>query len=381
MRSALDARHAGANARLASVVDDTMGGNVVPSSIERGIEANQQMLSPLYRDSFRQAQPYDITPITDDLDRSIRTLRGDAQRALQRVRGMLNVHGSDVVSSDPRVMFQARQAIDGLLATEANPKVVSALTETRQMLDDALTRAVPRIKEADAAFAELARQREALQRGQTVLDHGRTAPRPSELAAEVEQGALPQGMQIGPSAVPLRLSQGARAEVDRILGSNANDIARLNKLVKSDGDWNRARLAVLFGPEKADRLFKVLDNELTFARTRDVVTRNSETARRQQYLMALGDEGDPNLTRNAYAAGGILGAARAGGIKLVDKLTNAILSGRKEAANASLAKAMVSNRNALVDAIAQAQRRGQSPALVEALTRSILLGGGAAGAR
>ncbi|WP_457661853.1 hypothetical protein [Sinorhizobium medicae] len=254
-------------------------------------------------------------------------MRGDAQRALQRVRGMLNVNGQDVVSNDPRVVFQTRQAIDGVLATEANPKVISALTETRQMLDDALTRAVPRIKEADAAYAELARQREAVQRGQSVLDHGRTAPRPSELAAEVQKGALPQGMQIGPSAVPLRLSQGARAEVDRILGSNANDIARLNKLVKSDGDWNRARLSQLFGQEKADRLFQVLDNELQFAKTRDVVTRNSETARRQQHIADLGGTEDPNFARNAYAAGGTSGAVRAAGVRLVDKLANSIMGG------------------------------------------------------
>ncbi|WP_341857926.1 hypothetical protein [Sinorhizobium medicae] len=327
MRSALEARHGGANARLAATVDETLGRNVVPSEIERGIEANQQLLSPVYRDAFSQARPYDITAITHDLDRSIQTLRGDAQRALQRVRGMLNVNGQNVVSNDPRVVFQTRQAIDGVLATEANPKVISALTETRQMLDDALTRAVPRIKEADAAYAELARQREALQRGQSVLDHGRTAPRPSELAAEVQKGALPQGMQIGPSAVPLRLSQGARAEVDRILGSNANDIARLNKLVKSDGDWNRARLSQLFGQEKADRLFQVLDNELQFAKTRDVVTRNSETARRQQHIADLGGSEDPNFARNAYAAGGTSGAVRAAGVRLVDKLANSIMGG------------------------------------------------------
>ncbi|WP_146258178.1 hypothetical protein [Sinorhizobium medicae] len=381
MRSALEARHGGANARLAATVDETLGRNVVPSEIERGIEANQQLLSPVYRDAFSQARPYDITAITHDLDRSIQTLRGDAQRALHRVRGMLNVNGQDVVSNDPRVVFQTRQAIDGVLATEANPKVISALTETRQMLDDALTRAVPRIKEADAAYAELARQRQALQRGQSVLDHGRAAPRPSELAAEVQKGALPQGMQIGPSAVPLRLSQGARAEVDRILGSNANDIARLNKLVKSDGDWNRARLSQLFGQEKADRLFQVLDNELQFAKTRDVVTRNSETARRQQHIADLGGTEDPNFARNAYAAGGTSGAVRAAGVRLVDRLANSIMGGRREAANVSLADAMVSNRTALVDAIAQAQRTGQNPALVEALTKSLLLGSGTSGAR
>ncbi|WP_455918757.1 hypothetical protein [Ensifer canadensis] len=374
MRSALEARQAGANARIANVVDETMGRNVVPSTIDEGIQANQRVLAPEYQRLFQNARPHDFLPIADNLDRQIHTLRGDAQRALQRVRGMLNTNGTDRVSNDPNVAFQTRQAIDGMLETEADTKVIAALSDARQMIDNSLAQAVPRLKEVDAGYAELARQRGAINRGQTVLDQGRTAPRPAELAREIEEGALPQGRQIGPSAVPLRLTQGARAEVDRILGSNANDIARLNKLVKSDGDWNRTRLAQLFGQKKADRLFSALDNELQFARTRDVVTRNSETARRQQHIADLGGAEDPNFARNAYAAGGTGGAIRAAGVRTVDKLINAIMGGRREVANASLADAMVSKRTALVDAIAQAQRTGQNPKLVEDLARSILLG-------
>lgn len=381
MRSALEARQAGANARIADVVDETMGRNVIPSFVDEGIQANQRVLGPEYQRLFQNVRPHDFLPIADDLDRQIHTLRGDAQRALRQVRGMLNTTGTNRVSNDPRVAFQTRQAIDGMLGTEADTKVIAALTEARQMIDDSLTRAVPRLKEVDAVYAELARQREALTRGQSVLDHGRTAPRPAELEREIAEGALPQGEQIGPSAVSFRLSQGARAEVDRILGSNANDIARLSKLVKSEGDWNRARLAQLFGQEKADRLFGVLDNELTFARTRQAVTSNSETARRLQHITDLGGTGDPNLARNAYAAGGAAGAVRAAGIRTADKLANAILGGRREGANASLAEAMVSNRDALVDALAQAQRRGQNPKLVEDLAKSILLGSGTSGAR
>jgi hypothetical protein len=381
MRSALDLRNTGANARIGAAVDDSMGRNVIPSEIQGNIAANQRGVGPAYGQAFENAPRYDMTPIADDIDQSVSRLRGPAQTALRRVRGMLNIEGTEQLSADPSVMFQTRQAIDGMLTGELDPKVINALSEVRQQLDDGLTRAVPRIKEADASYAELARQNDALGRGQTVLDHGRTAPRPSELAREFEQGALPQGRQIGPSAAPLRLRQGARAEVDRILGSNANDVAKLNNLIKSEGDWNRDRLATLFGQDRADRLFQVLDNERTFAGTRQAVMMNSETARRQAHRADLGGDGDPNFTRNAFAAGGLSGTARATGVKAADKILNMIVGGRRQAANASLAEAMVTNRAAMVDALAKAQRRGGNPALVEALTKSILLGGGTARAR
>ncbi|WP_426238182.1 hypothetical protein [Pararhizobium sp. DWP1-1-3] len=381
MRSALDTRNTGANARIGAAVDDSMGRNVIPSEVQGNIAANQRAVGPAYGQAFENAPRYDMTPIADDIDLSVSRLRGPAQTALRRVRGMLNIEGTEQLSADPSVMFQTRQAIDGMLTGEVDPKVINALSEVRQQLDDGLIRAVPRIKEADASYAELARQNDALTRGQTVLDHGRTAPRPAELAQEFEHGALPQGRQIGPSAAPLRLRQGARAEVDRILGSNANDVAKLNNLIKSEGDWNRDRLATLFGQDRADRLFQVLDNERTFAGTRQSVMMNSETARRQAHRAELGGEGDPNFTRNAFAAGGLSGTARATGVKAADKIMNMIVGSRREAANASLAEAMVTNRAAMVDALAKAQRSGGNPALVEALTKSILLGGGTARAR
>jgi hypothetical protein len=286
---ALDARSSNANARVAQAIDQNLGPNVIPSQVQGGIADSQLAVGPSYRQAFEAARPYDLQPIADSLDADINRLRGPAQNALRQVRGMLNINGTGQLSSDPRVMFETRQAIDGLLSNEQNTKAISALGDARQMLDDALTRAVPQIKEPDAMYAELARQNDAVQRGQQVLDSGRTAPRPAELAQEVQQGALPQGMQIGPSAVPLRLSQGARAEIDRIVGTSSNDVAKMNQLIKGEGDWNRARLATLFGQEKADRLFQVLESEKTFADTANRVTRGSDTAMASRFGDMLGD--------------------------------------------------------------------------------------------
>ncbi|QRI63620.1 hypothetical protein JQ506_22950 [Shinella sp. PSBB067] len=344
VRSALDARHAGANARLAVAVDDTLGRAPVPSYIDDMIAEGQRAVGQQYGQVFRNARAVDTSRIAEVLESRAVNLRGEAQKAVQRVRSMLNVTGTDVLDPHPGTLFQTRQAIDGMMATETNPKVIQALAEVRSQVDDVLARSVPGLKEVDGQFAELARQREALQRGQTILDSGRTAPRPVELAQEAMEGALPQGRFMGPSGGTARMRQGARAEIDRILGNNANDVSRLNTLIKSDGDWNRARLTTLFGRAKADRLFRVLENEQLFATTRNNAMGNSFTAGRQQAIAELGGHGGDDILRQAFGADGLRGTARAGSLKVAEHIKQMIMGPYYEAQRASLADAITSNR-------------------------------------
>lgn len=379
VRRALDARHAGANARLAAAVDDTLGRAPVPSYIDDTIAEGQRAVGQQYGQVFRNARAVDTTRIAEGLESKAVNLRGEAQKAVQRVRSMLNVSGTDVLDPNPGTLFQTRQAIDGMMATETNPKVIQALAEVRSQVDDVLARSVPGLKEVDGQFAELARQREALQRGQTVLDSGRTAPRPVELAQEAMEGALPQGRFMGPSGGTARMRQGARAEIDRILGNNANDVSRLNTLIKSDGDWNRARLATLFGHEKADKLFRVLENEQLFATTRNNAMGNSFTAGRQQAIAELGGQGGDDILRQAFGADGLRGTARAGSLKVAEHIKQMIMGPYYEAQRASLADAITSNRAQLVDALSHAQRSPEQQKLFETITKAMLLGPGATG--
>lgn len=188
-------------------------------------------------------------------------------------------------------------------------------------------------------------------------------------------------MQIGPSAVPLRLSQGARAEVERIVGNNANDVSALNKLIKGEGDWNRARLATLFGQDKADRLIKVLDNERVFADTANTVTRNSETAARIAAQEELGVKAGGFGAAESFKAGGVRGAARSVMFDQASKVAKALLPQSGERAREDLAKALVgSNRSAVVQALMSGAPR-EAPRAIDPVTRALLIGGGTAGAR
>lgn len=280
VRDAVAARDASANARITGGLNAEIGRAPIPSQITEGIRANQQALGPAYEEALQGARAVNTEPIANNLDAMATRLRGPAQRAVQQVRRMLDVTGTDVLDPNPQTLLQTRHAIDGLLAGETDTNAIRALTATRQQINRELERAVPGIRQVDARFEELGRQNDALGRGQQALDSGRTAPRPIELQADITDGAVPVGDTMGPSAVPLRLRQGARAEIDRIVGTNANDRVALQRLVKGEGDWNRERLASLFGQDRANRIIGILDRERQFADTSSTVTRNSETAAR-----------------------------------------------------------------------------------------------------
>lgn len=376
VRSAVRARDAGANQRITSSVDDILGPAPVPSRIEAGIRANQTALGPHYDEVFQNARAVDTEPLAHNLESMAVNLRGDAQRSVQRVRQMLNITGADQLDPNPYTLFQTRQAIDGMLGTETNGNAVQALTVARQQVNRILEESVPNIRSVDAQFAELARQGNAVGRGQQVLDSGRTAPRPAELADEVADAAIPQGEFVGPSAVPLRLRQGTRAEIDRIIGTNANDRVALQRLIKGEGDWNRSKLVTQFGEDRANRLLTLLEREGRFAHTSNVVTQNSETAARQAAQGEIAPtQREPGMLRSA-------GNMKFGDAvsNVTDRIGNAFRGARQGNMNEELANLLTGNDpQAITRAIRMvqaAQKRGDlTAARAKQLVQSMQVAG------
>lgn len=365
VRDAIKARDANANTRIRSAIDGTLGPAPVPSVIDDGIRANQKALSPRYEEAFANAKAVDTSDLALGLDADAVNLRGAGQKAAQKIRKMLNVSGADELDPNPRTLFETRQAIDGMFATEKDGNAIRVLSKARDSVDQLLHGAVPGIKNVDGQFAELANQSKALSRGQTILDSGRTSPPPAQFADEFQAGVSPQGNAVGPSAVPLRLREGTRAEIERIVGTNANDRVALQRILKGEGDWNRAKLATEFGQEKADGLFNILDAERAFADTSQTVTRNSETARRQitNALAGSKPQSEPGIFRSAanFRVGDAFASAG-------DKATGRLLRGRQEAFNADLAKIITSKDPNMVDnvlrTVSAAQKRNAIPARV-----------------
>jgi hypothetical protein len=301
---ALQGRDARTGSRLATALDENLGRAPIPSQIEAGLAGARQELAPAYQQVFQGARPVDTSILAERLNAIAVAERGPAQRAVRQVREMLNDPvATRELDRNPAALLNTRQAIDGMLTNEVDPNTIRVLTQARHAVDTELANAVPGIKAVDAKFAELSRQSEGLQRGGQVLDSGKTAIRPVELADEMTQGALPQGEMIGPSAAPARLRQGTRAEIDRLVGTNVNDLNTLERKIGTPQDWNSQKLGTIFGEEARDKVAKALMDNRKFRQSYQDIVQNSQTAQRLASANAMEGASGGNVPHDTTVTG------------------------------------------------------------------------------
>jgi hypothetical protein len=223
----------------------------------------------------------------------------------------------------------------------------AAVKSVRSALDTALKKQVPGFADADAVSSALAKRADALKMGTTVFNSGKEAVSPTRFSSIYDE------MVPGERAA---LAKGARAELDRVVGTSENDPIALKRLLRGEGDWNRAKLRTVFGQGGADDALGAVDREVAFRNTFDRVTGNSETAPTTIFSKRLqAMEGGPltNVPDDMTLMGAVSSAA--GKIKTV--LSGAI---GKEKANrfaSELAKSAIATgveRDALIDALQKA---------------------------
>jgi len=276
----LKARDADKSARMLGTVTTELGGDVIPSEVKKQVRAAQDALSPEYTAVFANAKAVDMKPLADKLGALAVDKRGPTQKAAEDVLGMLYVKGTKELDPNPKTLHEIRKEIDGMMGVEPNRAVKTVLAEARKAIDEELAAKVPGIKPIDAKYAAASRELDAFKTGQKAFDTGReNVVRPSELAGQQSSFAQPAGTAPGPptSAGIDRLSEGARSEIHRLLGTNSNDVAKLNNLLKGEGDWNRDKLRLLFGQNKADKVLSVLDAERQMEGTFREVVGGSQT--------------------------------------------------------------------------------------------------------
>ncbi|MGR9182154.1 hypothetical protein ACU8L2_04770 [Rhizobium leguminosarum] len=289
----LNERGSMASNRLKSDFETNLGPDPVPSTIDSELKASQAQVKSQYRPAVEELPPSDFTPIAESLDKLIPYRRGGEQSDLLNVRNMLNDFGKDTVSSDPAIAYETRRAIDRIMKTADDPEVLETLRGVRGMLDEKLARSAAGVKELDAQFSELGRQREGLLQGQSVLADGPRAIRPVELQEKLVTGAEPQGTLIGPSAESARMRQGTLGDIYRAVGTEGSDMNVLGKIIRGKGDWNREKLGMMFGPEKADASLNAIDREAFFANTKNGVTSAADTAGEAGFEKYLGKVSKP----------------------------------------------------------------------------------------
>lgn len=270
LRNAYEGRNAGTNSRLAAELNRDLGFASVPSDIERTINNTRSAIGQQYSGELAKMKPVDVRPIIQRLDREIAVEAGNPKKVLEEIKGYLQG------KSTGQELHNVREAIDSLIARHADdPVATRAATMFRREIDSHMS---PGVKALDAKIQELARQQEALNLGGRVMNTGKEALRPSELAEILANGMDKKGAMSAGQQSALRI--GTRAELDRVVGTSANDAAALKRTVQSDGDWNRAKLAQIFGQSEADAILKSIDKEAAFQLAYTKMINNAETASR-----------------------------------------------------------------------------------------------------
>ena len=171
----------------------------------------------------------------------------------------------------------------------------------------------------------------------------------------------------------------AAADLDRLLGTKANDLQALRSELQGEGGWNTAKLGTVHGAPAADELVGSVDRNLKFRDTYNKVVENSQTAQREAAAREMKPEPssetaliNPNMS--------VTGLLATGAKKTANAALNAIrpdpTRSYGEAAQASTEQGAARDKRilAIVDALngrqanaAAAPRVGDTAALLSAI--------------
>lgn len=115
----------------------------------------------------------------------------------------------------------------------------------RGELNNTLEEQVPGYSAANRQSASLARRGDAVEAETQYLGSGKTTPSPERFATEF--GQLEPGEQIA-------FGKGSRGNIDRVLGTKANDLQALKGELQGEGGWNTAKIATVHRQDAADEL-------------------------------------------------------------------------------------------------------------------------------
>ena len=185
-----------------------------------------------------------------------------------------------VSHDDANILHKVKGELDNVIEYDAPGLGVPAGALTRQQgslkqmrgaINDALETQVPGYAAANDVSSALAKRSKAVGLGTQYLGSGKTTPSPDRFAAAFDP--LEQGEKIA-------FAKGSRGEIERILGTKANDLQALRGELQGEGGWNTAKMATVHGQPAADALVNSVDRNLAFRNTYSGVVQNSQTAQR-----------------------------------------------------------------------------------------------------
>lgn len=331
--TALKNRDVGTNARIMGDVNRALGPAEDPQTVTNAIRAHRTAVdNASYPAALGGSPDVKVAPILTQLDDMIPRSVGMERKALENMRGMLTktekqpvldaggypVYDAQgfpkfrevkVSQNDPEVLHKVKQELDNVIHYDAPGLGVPAGALSRQQgslkmmrgqLNQALEDQVPGYAAANRQSAALAKRADAVEAGTQYLGSGKTTPSPERFAAEF--GPLSQGEKIA-------FAKGSRGNIDRLLGTKANDLQALRGELQGEGGWNTAKLATVHGQDAADQLIGSVERNLKFRDTYNKVVENSQTAQRQAAAKAMKPDPssetplvNPNMTLSGLTA-------------------------------------------------------------------------------
>lgn len=351
---ALLARRAGANERIKSGVNEALGTSPRISEVEASLDDARKAVNTEYEPVFTTKalsdDPFmDATPIVASIDSVIPNVVGKTRTKVQGIKSMLIDPRTGKPTQDPQLVMAVRQELDGMIGAETNTRTAGVLSDLRKAIDQDLANSVPGLKAVDAKFEEVAKQGEALERGRTLLNDGKTAQDPADLV---------QDMLTMSTGQRTTLSQGARADINRIIGTGANDRVKLRDIVRGEGSWNAEKLRTVFGEEKTRQLLDIVDREATLAATENLATAGSRT----QVLNAAQQDINPAVNGRGIVQEAMNFQYGNAAAKVADRLLGGALSNRREGMLNNVAEALIGkNLNPQMKAQMNQIIQGMSP--------------------
>jgi hypothetical protein len=331
--NALTARNEGTNQRIMGDVNRALGPAEDPQTVTNAIREHRTNVdNRAYLAALGNAPDVQTAPILQQIDDMIPRSVGMERRALTNLREMmmtterrplLDAQGHPqydnlgnerfrevpVSQNDAEVLHKIKGELDNVIEYDAPGLGVPAAALTRQQgalkhlrgeLNGALEDQVPGYLEANRQSAALARRGTAVDLGTQYLGSGKTTASPGRFADEFQR--LQPGEQIA-------FAKGSRGNIERVLGTKANDLQALRGELQGEGGWNTDKIATVHGQPAADELTGSVDRNLKFRDTYNKVVENSQTAQRQAAARAMKPEPssetpllNPNMSLTGFAA-------------------------------------------------------------------------------
>lgn len=343
LQTALANRNTGTNARIMSDVNRALGPAEDPQTVTNAITAHRSAVdNAAYPAALDNGPGVQTAPILQQLQDMIPRSVGSEKKALTNLQDMMmktetrpvldsagypqydnlgrpKYQKVKVSQNDPSVLHKVKQELDNVIEYDAPGLGVPAGALTRQQgalknmrgqVNDALEQQVPGYLEANRQSAALARRGQAVDLGTKYLGAGKTTASPERFSTEFNQ--LQPGEQIA-------FAKGSRGNIERVLGTKANDLQALRSELQGEGGWNTAKIAAVHGQDAADQLVGTVDRNLKFRDTYNKVVENSQTAQRQAAANAMkpvppGEVPliNPNMSATGFALAGAKKVLNAG---------------------------------------------------------------------